>query len=139
MPPKCSGDPRGCQAATVPGYYLPACCNRQASLQPIMPLAAKGRLLLPVLRPVLFPQIGASQHLFGAFHGELADVPSHDMGDFAHALLWPQFVDDGYSALVEDLLVDIVVGIGEGSDLRQVRHTNNLVILREHPELAADD
>src|SRR6266567_3356340 len=87
----------------------------------------------------LFPEIGASQQFFGALHGELGDVTAHDMGDLAHALLWSQFVDNGYGAFIEDLLVNVVVGIGKSGDLWQVGHTNNLVILREHPQLCPYD
>lgn len=61
------------------------------------------------------------------------------MGDFAHALVGAQFVDDGHGAVVEDLLVDVVVGVGEGGDLRQVGDDDDLVVGGEHPQLFADD
>ena len=46
---------------------------------------------------------------------------------------------NGHGAFVKDLLVDGVVGVGKGGDLREVGHADYLVVLREHPQLGPDD
>src|SRR5690348_16881137 len=88
---------------------------------------------------MFFPEIGTSQHFFRTLEGELSDVATHDMGQFAHTLLWSQLGDNGHGAVVKDLLVDVIVCIGKGSDLWQVGNTDDLVVSSELPELLTDD
>src|SRR5260370_26058584 len=68
-------------------------------------------------RPVLFPEVGMSKHLFRAFHGELADISTHDVRDLTDSLFGAQFIDNGDGSFVEYLLIHIVVGVGKRGDL----------------------
>src|SRR5579885_1699416 len=88
---------------------------------------------------MLFPEGGAGEHLFGALHRKFGHAAAHDMRNLPDALLRAQFVHERNGAIIEDLLVNAVVSIGEGSDLRQVRDANDLVIARKLPELLAHD
>src|SRR5258708_18708225 len=89
-------------------------------------------------RPILFPEIRASEHLLGALHREFGGIAAHDMRDLAYTLLRPQFIDDGHGALIEDLLIYVIMCVGEGRDLRQMGDAEDLMLARQLPELLAD-
>src|SRR6266568_6151757 len=65
----------------------------------------------------------------------LGDISPHNVSDFAHALVWIQFVDKRNGTIVKDLLVYIVVRIGKCCNLWQMRYTNYLVITGKSPQL----
>src|SRR5436305_11583372 len=65
----------------------------------------------------------------------LGDNSTHNVSDFAHTLVWIQFVDKRNGAVVKDLLVYIVVRIGKCGNLWQMCHTNYLVVTGKSPQL----
>src|SRR6266516_4015336 len=88
---------------------------------------------------ILFPEIGACQHLLGALHREFADIPTHNMRNFTYALFGTQFIYNGDGAVIEYLLIDIVVRVGKGGNLWQVCYTDDLVIAGKLPQLFSHD
>src|SRR4030042_570048 len=86
----------------------------------------------PVLRPLdEFP--GGFKRAF-----RVARPADHDR-QFLETRLPFQRLDGADGAVAGGLLADAVLGIGEGSNLRQMRDTDYLVVLGEFPELPADD
>ncbi len=59
--------------------------------------------------------------------------------EFQHARIAVQFFDTGQGAALVHHLLDLVVLFTEGGQLRQMRHTEDLVITSQLPQFLSDD